>query len=152
MDTFFATSNAGKSSRGNACCHIFVADKGFIYDVPMKSQTEVLQSVKQFTKEIGAPGTIICDWDSEQESHNLNKFLGNIVTTLRLLEEGTPWSDKAKLYIGIIKGAVRKDMKSSNFPLDFWDYCGQKWVHVHNMTSKDTFKLWGTNPHTELTC
>jgi hypothetical protein len=55
MDTFFATVKAGKSSRGHTCCQLFVTDKGFVYVVPMKSKGEVLQAVKQFAKEIGAP-------------------------------------------------------------------------------------------------
>ena len=141
MDTFFATKKAGKSSRGNACCQLFVTDKRFVYVVPLKSQTEVLQAVKQFAKEIGAPDAIICDGDSEQKSHNLKKFLGDISTTLQLIEEGTPWSNKAELYIMRIKKEVHKDMKISNFPLDFWDYCVQQRARVHNMTNKDTFQL-----------
>ena len=52
MDTFFVTKKAGKSSRGHTCCQLFVTDKGFIYVVPMKSKSEVLQAVKQFAKEI----------------------------------------------------------------------------------------------------
>ena len=92
----------------------------------MKSRNEVLQAVKQFAKDIGAPYAIICDGDSKQRSHNLKKLLGEIGTTLRLLEEGTPWSNKSELYIGIIKEAVRKDMKISNFPLAFWYYCVQR--------------------------
>ena len=39
MDTFFATSKAGKSSRGNTCCQLFVTDKGFVYVVPMKTKS-----------------------------------------------------------------------------------------------------------------
>jgi hypothetical protein len=45
-DTFFATKKAGKLSRGHSCCQLFVTDKGFVYVVPMKSKSEVLQAVK----------------------------------------------------------------------------------------------------------
>jgi hypothetical protein len=55
MDTFFATKKVGKSSRGHTCCQLFVTYKGFVYAIPMKSKAEVLQAVKQFAKEIGAP-------------------------------------------------------------------------------------------------
>ena len=82
MDTFFAIKKAGKLSRGNAFCQLFVNYKGFVYAVPMKSQTELLQAVKQFVKDIGAPDAIICDGASEHKSHNINKFLGEIGTTL----------------------------------------------------------------------
>ena len=151
MDTFFATRKAGKSSRGNTCCQLFVTNKGFVYIAPMKNRSEVLQAVKQFTKKIGAPEAIISDKSGEQASADLKKILGDIGITLRLLEENTPWSNKAELYIDILKEAVRKDMKDSNCPLASWDYCIERRARVHNMTSKDTFKLRGTNPHTDLT-
>ena len=56
---------------------------------------------------------------------SLRKFCGEIGTMLRVLEEGTPWANKAELYIGLIKEAVRKDMKDSNCPPAFWDYCAE---------------------------
>jgi hypothetical protein len=119
MDTCFATKKAGKSSQKNTCCQLFVTDKGFVYVVPMTSKSEVLQAVKQFAKEIGALEAIICDAAAEQKSKDLRKFLGELGTTLRVLEEGTPWANKAGLYIGLIKEAVRKDMKDFDCPLAF---------------------------------
>jgi hypothetical protein len=98
----------------NTCCQLFVTDKGYIYVVPMKSKIEVLQAIKQFAKETGAPNAIICDMAGEQTSQPLRKFCNKISTTLRVLEEGTVWVNKAKLYIRLIKEAVRKDMKDSN--------------------------------------
>ena len=50
----------------------------------------------------------------EQMSHDVQKFCNDIGTTLRALEEGTPWSNKAELYIGLLKEAVQKDMRESN--------------------------------------
>ena len=41
MDTFFATSKGGKSTRGHTCVQVFVTDKGFIYVVPMKKHSDV---------------------------------------------------------------------------------------------------------------
>jgi len=59
----------------------------------MQSKSNVLAAVKQFAKEIGAPDAIISDAVGEQSSLALRKFLNSIGTTLRLLEEGTPWSN-----------------------------------------------------------
>ena len=119
MDTFFTTKKGGRSSRGHTCCQLFVTDKGFLYVVPMHRKSEVLQVIKQFAKEIGAPTSIIADMSGEQMSHNIRKFCNDIGTTLRALEEGTPWSNKAELYIGLLKEAVRKDMRESNSPLPY---------------------------------
>ena len=71
MDTFFATKKGGRSSRGHTCCQLFVTDKGFLYVVPMRRKSEVLQAIKQFTKEIGAPTSIIADMSGEQMSHDV---------------------------------------------------------------------------------
>ena len=42
-----------------------------------------------------------------------------IGTKLRALEEGTPWSNKAELYIKLMKEAVCNDMKEAHCPLHF---------------------------------
>ena len=117
MDTFFATKKGGQSSRRHICCQLFVTDKGFIYVVPMKRKSEVLLVIKQFAKEVGAPDSFVADMSGEQMSSRVKKFCNDIGTTLRDLEEGEPWSNKAELYIGLIKEAVRKDMCESNPPL-----------------------------------
>ena len=148
MDTFFATKKGGRSSRGHTCCQLFVTDKGFLYVVPMRRKSEVLQALKQFAKEIGAPTSIIADMSGEQMSHYVRKFCNDIGTTLQALEEGTPWSNKAELYIGLLKEAVRKDMCKSNSPMILWDYCVEQRARINNLTAKDNFKLHGTTPHT----
>ena len=69
---------------------------------------------------------------------------------LHVLEEGTPWANKAELYIGLIKEAVWNDMKDSNCPLAFWDYCVERRAQINNMMAKDMFKLHGSNAHMAL--
>ena len=123
MDTFFATTKAKKSSRNNICCQLFITDNGFVYVVTMKIKAKVLQSVNQFAKEIGAPVAIIADAAGEQTSKTIRNFCSNIGNTVRYLEEGTPWANKAELYIELVKEAVHKYMKEFNCPLSFWDYC-----------------------------
>ena len=151
MDTFFATKKGGKSSRGHTCCQLFVTDKGFVYVVPMKRKGEVLQAMKQFAKEIGAPDAFVADMSGEQHSKEVKAFCHDIGTTLRALEEGTPWANKAELYIGLLKEAVRKDMRESDSPMVFWDYCVERRARIHNLTAKSNFKLHGSNAHTVTT-
>jgi hypothetical protein len=79
------------------------------------------------------------------------KFCNEIGTTLRALEECTSWSNKAELYIGLIKEAVRKDMKTSNCPIAFWDYCNERRARINNLTARMLFQLHGTNAYTALT-
>jgi hypothetical protein len=117
----------------------------------MKARREVLQAVKLFAKEVGALDAIICDPIQEHKSAPLKAFLGKIGTSLRLLEEGTPWANKAELFIGILKEAVRRDMRESNSPLPFWDYCVERRVRISTLTAKRRFNLRNLNAHTLLT-
>ena len=151
MDTFFATKNAGKSSRGYNCMQLFVTDKGFIHVVPMKSRSEIPKAMKMFAKEIGAPDVFVCDADRAQISDEVKQFLHKIGSSLRILEEGTPWANRAELYIGLLKEAVRKDMKDSSSPLAFWDYCCERRARINNLTAKKLFQLEGRNAHFSVT-
>ena len=130
---------------------LFVTDKGFMHVIPMKRKGEVFQAFKQFAKEIGAPDAIICDAAKEQTSQDVRQFCNDMGTTLRILEEGTPWANKAELYIGLIKEAVRKDMKESCCPLPFWDYCVKRRARINNLAAKDLFQLHGQNAHFTVT-
>ena len=61
--------------------------------VPMKCKGEVIQAVKQFTKEIGVPDAIVSDMAKEHLSQEVKHLCSLIGTTLIALEEGTPWSN-----------------------------------------------------------
>ena len=82
--------------------------------------------MKFFAKEIGEPDVFVCDSDPVQISDEVKQFLHKISSSLHILEEGTRWANKAELYIGLMKEAVRKDMKDSSSPLAFWDYCCER--------------------------
>jgi hypothetical protein len=127
---------------------LFVTDKGFVYVVPMKRKGKVLLAMKQFANEIGAPDAFVADISGEHMSKEVKAFCNEIGSTLRALEEGTPWANKAELYIGLLKEAVRKDMKDQNSPMVFWHYCIERRARIHNMTAKSNFKLHGSNPYT----
>ena len=116
----------------------------------MRSRGEVLLAMKQFAKEVGVPDAIICDAAGEHKSNKMRSFCHEIGTTLRLLERGTPWANKAELYIGILKEAVRKDMREADSPIKLWDYCFERRVQINNLTVKPRFNLHGTNPYTQL--
>jgi len=150
-DTFFATKKAGKTSRGFTCMQLFVTDKGFVHVVPMRSKGEVPQAMKLFAKEIGAPDAFVCDAAREQVSAEVRSFCHKIGTSLRILEEGTPWANRAELYIGLLKEAIRQDMKASGSPLAFWDYCAERRARINNLTARDLFQLEGRNPHFTVT-
>ena len=111
----------------------------------------MLLAIKQFAKTIGAPDALICDAAKTQKSKKVTSFCLDIGTDLKILEENTPSANKAELYIGIFKEAVRKDLKQSNCPLALRDYCIERRARINNLTAKTLFSLHGSNAHTSLT-
>ena len=77
---------------------VFVTNKRFVYVILIRLQSDVLQTVKQFAKEVGALDAFIADMLGEQMFCEIWQFYSNIGMALRALEEGTPWSNKAELY------------------------------------------------------
>jgi hypothetical protein len=74
----------------------------------MKRKGEVLLALNQFANEIGASDAIVADMSGEQISKEVKAFCNEIGSTLRALEEGTPWANKAELYIGLLKGSCQE--------------------------------------------
>ena len=150
-DTFFVTKKA-KSKRGNTCMQLFVSDKGFVYVVPMKSKSEFPFALKQFAKEIGVPIALISDPSGEQTSSKVKKLAKDMDLTLKILEESTQWANLAELYIGLMKEAIREDLRTSDCPIIFWDYCAERRALVNNLTAKKLPQLQGiSNAHTLTT-
>ena len=141
-DTFFVTKKA-YSTRGNTCMQMYVSDKGFVYVAPMKSKGQFLDSLKLFAKEVGVPFALVEDPAGEQTSSKVKLFCQQIGTTLRMLEEGTQWANRAELYVGLFKEGIRKDMRMSNSPLVLWDYCAERKARIHNLTARNLFQLEG---------
>jgi hypothetical protein len=150
-DTFFVTKKA-KSQRGNNCMQLFVSDKGFVYVVPMKTKSDFPFALKQFAKEIGVPIALISDPAGEQTSNAVKSIAREMDLTLKVLEESTQWANLAELYIGLMKESIREDMRTSDSPIVFWDYCAERRALVNNLTAKKLPQLQGvSNAHTLTT-
>ena len=105
----------------------------------MKSVSEFPKDLKMVAKEVGVPEAIIDDSHKCHKSKEVRQFCHNIGTTLRVLEGSTQWANRAELYVGLFKEAVRKDMLQENSPLFLWDYCAEKRAAITNMTAKELF-------------
>ena len=75
----------------------------------------------------------------------MKEFYNKIGTTLRLLDQ---WVNHAELYVGLMKEAVRKDIKVLGSPLVLWDYVTERRAGILSLTAIDIFHLQGSNPHT----
>ena len=147
-DTFFITKNATSRPRGYTCAQIFVSDKGFVAIYPMKSKGDFLDALKLFCKEIGVPDRLVVDPSGEQTSKKVKHFSQQVSMTLRVLEESTQWANRAELYVGIFKEAIRRDLRQSNCPLVLWDYCAERRAIIHNLLPSKLFQSSGQTPIT----
>ena len=146
-DTLFVTKEA-KSTRGHTCMQIFVSEKGFVKVYPMNHQRDYLVSLRHFAKDVGAPDIIVCDPHPSQKSFEVKDFCNKIGTTLKLLEQGTQWANRSGISVGLVKEAVRKDIRLSHSPLVLWDYAAELRADIMSLTERDLFQLQGSNPHT----
>ena len=85
---------------------LFVSDKGFIFVVPMKSESKFLLALKLFAKEVSMPKYLTADHTRAKKSKEVVNFCHKIGTTLQILEEFTKWANRTELYIGLMKESV----------------------------------------------
>ena len=78
----------------------------------------------------------------------MKDFCNKIGTNLKLLEQGTQWANRAELYVGLVKEAVRNYIRLSHSPLVLWDYVAERRASIMSLTARDLFRLQGINPHT----
>ena len=81
-----------------------------------------------------------------QSKHDVKHFCDQVGFTLRVLEKGTPWANCAELYIGLLKEAVRKDVRVSDAPIVLWDYAMERRALIHNAVPRSLFQCNGLSP------
>jgi hypothetical protein len=147
MDTLFVTG-AAKRLQGNICAQLFVSDRGFVAFYPMKKQQDSFLEIKLFAKDIRTPEVLVCDPHLAQIKCEVQEFCTQIGTMLKVLKAENQWANCTKLYIGLMKEAMRKDMHSSGSPLALWNSCMERQALIFQITAKKLFQLNRTNPHT----
>ena len=126
---------------------LFVSDKGFVKVYGMKTVKDIPDAIKLFCKEVGVPKAIIVDPHPNQTSDKVRNFCRKVGTTLSVLENSTQHSDRAELYIGLMKKAVGKDMRESNSPMKLWCYSCERRSTIMTLTANNLFQLQGQNPY-----
>ena len=82
-----------------------------------------------------------------QTSNKVQRFCDQVVITLHILEKGTPWANRAELYIGLLEEVVRKDMRESNSPMVLWDYAIEQRAPNNNLVPHPLFHNNSQTPH-----
>ena len=116
----------------------------------MKEQLDYFLALTQIAKDAGAPDVLVCKAHLEQTKCDLQEFCNPIGKTLKVLEAKTQQANHVKLYIGLMKEAMPKDMQTTGLPLVLWDYCMKCRAMIFQITANKLFQINGTNPHTML--
>ena len=135
-----------KSTRQNTWAQLFISDKGFVAVYPMRLQSEFNKALHWFCKQVGVASTLVMDRHKAQVKSKTRNFCNQVGTKFQKLDVGTPWSNQAEIYIGFIKEAVRKDMRSDS-PLVLWDYFMERHALIHNAIPRNLFQTNGMSPH-----
>ena len=99
----------------------------------MKSETEILNAMKLFCIEVGFLKAMSVDPSPNHTSDEVRKSCHKVGTTLHVLKESTQHSDRADLYIGLMKKLVGRDMRESNSQMKCW--CFSVKIGATSMTS-----------------
>ena len=113
----------------------------------MELKSEFNDALYSFYKEVGVPIALVVNPSGEKTSKVVRKFCNQAKTTLRILEESTQWVNRAELYTGFLKKAIRKDFLNSNCPMILWNYYAQRRALTHNLTPRYLFQAEKQSPY-----
>ena len=68
---------------------LFVSDKGFVKVYDVKSEKELINTLKLFCKEVWAPKAFMVNGARTEKSNKVRQFHNKVGTTLRVLEGET---------------------------------------------------------------
>ena len=120
MDIFSATKKAGKSSRETYVDIYSLQTKVTYILCPWSPRVKFYKLSNSLQRKLARPMPSLQALQENKRRKAYGNCFSETGTTLRYLEEGTPWANKAELCVGLIKEAVRKDMKETKCPLCFW--------------------------------
>ena len=124
MDTLFSKV---KSLNGMECAQL-ITNGSFtrVYPMESKSSHDIAQALTEFIDDVGVPGTLICDFATEQTGKNTEvmKVVRRNQIRLLLAEKGrgTTQNHRAETEIREIKTKWKTRMRENQVPSRLWDY------------------------------
>ena len=111
MDTYFASKKLGPSMRGYTCAQLFVTYFRWCKAKPMKLLSELPLVLKSVFKEDGVPEKMICNGAPEHVSGEAARLFQLADYTIKQLERGTLWLNRAEGHVVIVKSKILLDLK-----------------------------------------
>lgn len=95
----------------------------------MQSNTQIVDVVNQFTKEIEVMMLLILDLEGTQRGQKLKTTANKMDLPLKFFEKKTHWMNLAELYIGLLKVSIRSDMHKKAIVLLYFGITTRKEEH-----------------------
>ena len=124
MDTLFSKVT---SLNGNTCAQLFTNGTFTrIYPMESKASKNIARALIEFTDDVGIPGTLSCDFASEQTGKNTEvlKLVLRFQIKLQIAEKGRgiTQNHRAETEIREVKTKWKVRMRENHVPSRLWDY------------------------------
>ena len=111
-----------KSLRGNTCCEIYVTSFGWSRVFPMKTESEVHETLDLFLGRYGVPETLISDGAKAYIGGEFKKKAKQAGIFCKLTDPYSPWQNCAESEIREVKRLVTRWQVRSKSPRRLWDH------------------------------
>ena len=96
---------------------LFATDFGFVAARNFKRKAEVPLALKSFFKDVGVPYTLVANGAPKKIASESRCMCQMVQCHIDQLQPGTPWTNRNKLNIGILKQLTKEDLKASRSPM-----------------------------------
>jgi Reverse transcriptase (RNA-dependent DNA polymerase) len=146
-DTMYSTV---KSLRGNKCCEVYVTDFGWSRVFPMKTESDVHESLDIFLSRYGIPEALISDGAKAYTGGEFRKKARQAGIYCKLTDPYSPWQNRAESEIRELKRLSTRWMLRTGSPERLWDDAIELASIIRSHMALDIYKLNGQVPETVM--
>lgn len=143
-NTFFSNVT---SLRGNKCVQLFSNCGNYIMPYLLQTKSEAPRALHRFFLEVRLPSSILTDGALELKKSRWGKLCRKNEVTQKTTKAYCPWQNFAEPNSGAIKQAVCHLMRTTNSPVQLWDYCWEYIIALKRFTVTTNIHIDGKTPH-----
>jgi hypothetical protein len=146
-DTLFSQK---KSIRGFPCAQVFMDGKCFCWVYPLRSKGDAHQALMQFIQDVGIPKELLTDCALEEMRGEWGRILKQYHIGHCMTQPKSPWQNRAEAEIRELKKLVRRTLRHSNAPTEFWCYAIEWAAKIRSLTAHDLPSLRSRTPEERI--
>jgi len=143
-DTFFASTS---TLNGNAMAQLYINDLSFCKVYPMKTKSEVANTLSTFIHDVGIPHKLRSDAAKEIMQGKFKQLCSDYSIPCSFTEPYSPWQNRAEGGIRELKRRVHRKMVQKRIPQRLWDFCCKWSCEIHNKTASNLYALEDRTPY-----